>query len=246
MSGLPNEVRLEVYEAIIEYGTSGTHPSGLKQMAMLAFNFAKTTLDKDREKYEDTRKKRSEAGKKHKGNQYKNGTSVPFDEQMEQNGTNGTVYVDDSVYVNKLSDESVIKCVRAHEDTSSASTEYLNKFFNNGKQMIESLLMSLGLPPDASDTLKNMAEAIVNEWRMSEQTHKDYNDFCKHLISTIRIRVAKNKESGVAIEKQNKAAEQREKEHDDFMQRLDDMRRNSVSYADAKNSEEYMRAMMEA
>lgn len=248
MSGLPNEVRLEVYEAIIEYGTSGTLPSGLKQMAMLAFNFAKTTLDKDREKYEETRKKRSEAGKKHKGNQYKNGTSVPFDEQMEQNGTNGTVYVDvdDSVYVNKLSDESVIKCVRAHEESSSTSTEYLNKFFNNGKQMIESLLMSLGLPPDASDTLKNLAETIVNEWRMSEQTHKDYNDFCKHLISTIRIRVAKNKESGVAIEKQNKAAEQREKEHDDFMQRLDDMRRNSVSYADAKNSEEYMRAMMEA
>jgi hypothetical protein len=58
--------------------------------------------------------------------------------------------------------------------------------------------------------------------------------------------VAKNKESGVAIEKQNKAAEQREREHDDFMQRLDDMRRNSVSYADAKNSEEYRRAMMEA
>jgi hypothetical protein len=107
MSGLPNEVRLEVYEAIIEYGTSGTHPSGLKQMAMLAFNFAKTTLDKDREKYEDTRKKRSEAGKKHKGNQYKNGTSVPFDEQMEQNGTNGTVSVSVSDSVNVSDSVSV-------------------------------------------------------------------------------------------------------------------------------------------
>lgn len=109
MSGLPNEVRLEVYEAIIEYGTSGTLPSGLKQMAMLAFNFAKTTLDKDREKYEDTRKKRSEAGKKHKGNQYKNGTSVPFDEQMEQNGTNGTHLICNNTISSSKKEERNIK-----------------------------------------------------------------------------------------------------------------------------------------
>ena len=54
-------------------------------MAMLAFSFAKATLDKDAERYEETKKKRSDAGKKHKGNQYtrKNGTSVPKMEQME-------------------------------------------------------------------------------------------------------------------------------------------------------------------
>ena len=91
ISGLPDEVRLEIYEAIIEYGTAGKS-SDLKPMAMLAFSFAKATLDKDAERYEETKKKRSDAGKKHKGNQYtgKNGTSVPKMEQMEQNGTNGT------------------------------------------------------------------------------------------------------------------------------------------------------------
>ena len=86
ISGLPDEVRLEIYEAIIEYGTAGKS-SDLKPMAMLAFSFAKATLDKDAERYEETKKKRSDAGKKHKGNQYtgKNGTSVPKMEQMEQN-----------------------------------------------------------------------------------------------------------------------------------------------------------------
>ena len=90
ISGLPDEVRLEIYEAIIEYGTTGKS-SDLKPMAMLAFNFAKATLDRDVERYEEVKKKRSDAGKKHKGNQYTNKMEqTEQTEQTEQNGTNGT------------------------------------------------------------------------------------------------------------------------------------------------------------
>ncbi len=110
ISGLPDEVRLEIYEAIIEYGTTGKS-SDLKPMAMLALNLAKVTLDRDAERYEEKRKKRSEAGKKHKGNQYTkkngtngtNGTKWNKMEQMEQNGTNGTDSV--SVYESSNEDE---------------------------------------------------------------------------------------------------------------------------------------------
>lgn len=100
ISGLPDEVRLEIYEAIIEYGTTGKS-SDLKPMAMLAFNFAKATLSKDAERYEEKRKKRSDAGRKHKGNQYtrRKGTSVPNLEQNGTNGTNGTDNVCDCVDV---------------------------------------------------------------------------------------------------------------------------------------------------
>lgn len=99
ISNLPEDVRLEFYESVIEYGLTGEIPP-MGQMTTLAFNFVKYTLDRDAERYEDTKRKRSEAGKKHKGNQYTkkngtNGTNVPTLEQMEQNGTNGT----DSVYV---------------------------------------------------------------------------------------------------------------------------------------------------
>ena len=62
ISGLPDEVRLEIYEAIIEYGTSGKL-SDLKPMAMLAFSFAKTKIDRDTEKYSATCAKRAEAAK---------------------------------------------------------------------------------------------------------------------------------------------------------------------------------------
>ncbi len=66
ISGLPEEVRLEVYDAIMEYGLSG-RLSDLKPMARLAFNFVKGYMDGDVEREEHRRRislVRSEAGKK--------------------------------------------------------------------------------------------------------------------------------------------------------------------------------------
>lgn len=47
---LPDEIRLEIYESIIEYATTGNIQE-LKPMASVAFNFIKTTIDRDIEKY---------------------------------------------------------------------------------------------------------------------------------------------------------------------------------------------------
>lgn len=86
----PAEVRLEVYDAMMEYVATGIL-ADLKPMAKMAFAFIKKEIDANIEKYNETCRKRSEAGKKHKGNQYgTNGTSVPKVEQMEQVFQNGT------------------------------------------------------------------------------------------------------------------------------------------------------------
>lgn len=63
IAGLPNDVRLEIYEAIIEYGTSGKLPE-LKPIASVAFNFIKTNIDRNLEKYNKTLEVRREAGKR--------------------------------------------------------------------------------------------------------------------------------------------------------------------------------------
>ena len=68
----------------------------------MAFKFVKVKLDKNQTKWEEEKIKRSEAGKKHKGNQY---TKMEQMEQVLQNGTNGTngtdnVNVDVNVDVN--------------------------------------------------------------------------------------------------------------------------------------------------
>lgn len=142
---LPADVRLEAYEAIIEYGTTGIIPDGLSQMAKLALNFAKSTLDKNSDKYEATRKKRAEAGRKHNGNQYTeeptsapaptaqveqngtNGTSVPNEvraeqtEQVFQNGTNGTDNV--NVNVNVLSNDNIKETTNVVKKSRAAPME---------------------------------------------------------------------------------------------------------------------------
>jgi len=161
----PADVRLEAYEAIIEYGTTGTIPEGLSGMAKMAFNFAKKTLDKDRDKYDATRQKRADAGRKHSGNQYTEeqcGTSVPTDAQVEQNGTNGTnvpnaaraeqvfqngtngtVY--DSVYVNGLSKDNIKETTNVVKKSRAAPLEErMREFYESlvpfvgkyGKQMV--------------------------------------------------------------------------------------------------------------
>jgi hypothetical protein len=47
---LPDDIRLEIYESIIGYATTG-ELKGLKPMAKVAFNFIKTDIDRDMEKY---------------------------------------------------------------------------------------------------------------------------------------------------------------------------------------------------
>ena len=59
----PSEVRLEVYDAMIEYVASGTLPQ-LKPLANMAFSFIKRDIDADDARYAETVAKRSEAGRK--------------------------------------------------------------------------------------------------------------------------------------------------------------------------------------
>lgn len=69
------EVRLEVYDAIIEYVASGTLPE-LKPLSKMAFSFIKKEIDYNNEKYEETVIKRSEAGKKGMQSRYGNQPGV--------------------------------------------------------------------------------------------------------------------------------------------------------------------------
>lgn len=60
---LPDDVRLEIYESIIEYATTG-NLRGLKPMASIAFNFIKIDIDRDTEKYMSTVERNRNNGSK--------------------------------------------------------------------------------------------------------------------------------------------------------------------------------------
>jgi len=117
--------RLEVYDAIMEKVFNNTSAQ-LSDLASVVMDFVLPQIDRDTQKWIDTREKRCRAGAKHRGNQYvgrleqngTNGTNVPT---LEQNGTNGTVSVSDSVSVSvdNISKDNVIIKEKEKEDKSS-------------------------------------------------------------------------------------------------------------------------------
>lgn len=248
ISGLPDEVRLEVYEAIIEYGTLGTLPSGLKQLAGLAFNFAKAALDRDIERYEEVRKKRSEAGRQHKGNQYtQNGTSVPKMEQMEQNGTNGTDNV--NVNVNDIKEEPP-KGGKKKGTLSSSSPKVLMqerkvKFIESldtytdayGKEMIEAFISYWTEPNKSLTKMRYELERTWDTERRLATWAKNEAQFC---VDKSKTKHAKQDETARV------AREESERKTEELLKKRDEWTRQSVSHAEAMNSEEYRKAIAEA
>lgn len=82
----------KLYRMMLAYAGGGDVrpvPANLRA----AWGFIKLSIDTNDQRYNEICAKRAEAGRKHKGNQYtqKNGTSVPFVPNVEQNGTNGTI-----------------------------------------------------------------------------------------------------------------------------------------------------------
>ncbi len=75
LKDFPAEVRLEVYDAIIEYAASG-RLSELKPLAKMAFSFMRKEIDANNAKYDETVKRRSEAGKKGMASRYGGGEAA--------------------------------------------------------------------------------------------------------------------------------------------------------------------------
>lgn len=164
LSGYPDEVRLEFYEAIMEYGFSGKI-SNLKPMAKLAFNLAKAKLDKENERIEEVRKKRSEAGKKHKGNQYSNGTNVPT---LEQNGTNGTRVPIEKERTEKEKDSPAPPSLKEKEKEKKKRVDAATAaaLFNTRKEDFYNTLV-----PYVSVYGREMVRAFFDYWSEPNKSH---------------------------------------------------------------------------
>ena len=97
LKSLSNEQLGRLFKAIFNYTINGEVTQ--ENDIIIAFMFIKDQLDRDSSKWQEIRKKRSEAGKRHKGNQY---SKMEQMEQVFQNGTNGTVDVDVDVDVDVI------------------------------------------------------------------------------------------------------------------------------------------------
>lgn len=87
LKDLPDSIRLQVYEAVIDYATIGIAPKEIADTAHVAFNFIKCRIDSDQTHYQEVAAKRSAAGRKHRGNQFTKKEQTEQTEQMFQSET---------------------------------------------------------------------------------------------------------------------------------------------------------------
>ena len=177
ISGLPGEVRLEIYEAIMEYGFSGKSTE-MKPMAMLAFNFAKTTLDRDAQRYEEIRQKRSEAGKlggAPKGNV--NSLKNPKNKQNKQmltkqtnaSKTSNSVYVSVNGSSNEDKKESISKDMPKKENFFDEMEDAMKLWLEYKKEIRDAYKTERGIKACCANLRRlsggspERAMAIVNQ-----------------------------------------------------------------------------------
>lgn len=86
---------------------------------------------------------------------------------------------------------------------NSDNAKCLARFFGDGNMAnVEMLMMNLYLRPEDKDRLRSAAEAVINEWNASSTVHRDYPDWARHLINTIRIKFQEAKKNKKKNEKQ--------------------------------------------
>ena len=115
---LPAEIKMEIYEATIEYGLYGTITE-LSPMANVAFCFIKNDIDRNNKTYEERKRQRSEAGKK--GNEArwgKRSQDVANDSEESQNITNQC-----DTSLNNNNESNISQTIANENETSQAITE---------------------------------------------------------------------------------------------------------------------------
>jgi hypothetical protein len=193
-----------LYKAIIAYAARGEklNTSNLPQeetgvinarLIEFAFKGYKAQLDRDREKYNTIKQRRSEAGKKHHGNQYSNleqngtnGTNVP---NLEQNGTNGTDSVSDSVNVN----DSV-------SDIQKEKNKEKKGFKKPTAEEVSAYVAQIGANIDAANFLDfydskgwMIGTSHMKDWKAAVRTWEKREDNVVNMTAAQQMEAARNR-----------------------------------------------------
>lgn len=94
------------------------------------------------------------------------------------------------------------KAAEPQPQASGSNAEWLKEFFaENHSENLQLLCKNFGLKHGDTDRLRTLAQSVVAEWELSDTRHRDYSDWSRHLIATMRI---KNSETA----KQDKQSKQ--------------------------------------
>ncbi|WP_262351005.1 DUF6291 domain-containing protein [Bacteroides clarus] len=195
--GYPSEVRLEVYDAIIEYVASGTILE-LKPMAKMAFSFIKKEIDYNTCKYNDIVAKRSEAGKKSMNKRYnKDATNLTNDSKSNkcyQDATNLTVNDNDNVNVNESPNGDKVDAFLP--EISDKPLKECYEELSTNSSWIETVVMnkrSAGHPDFTLEHFQEYLKKFFEKLQNEGEIRKSPKDGMAHFVRWLDIELGKSK-----------------------------------------------------
>lgn len=141
----PRDVRVEVYDAIMEYGFSGKFPSHLKPLAMGMFLLIQPQIDRMQEQYADKSAKRSAAGKKGMAERWKqppDAEDITNITNVTNDNKNNTAYQAITSDNNKIKENKINLSEKDCDKSQSKESESPNVFFKTWNLICG----SVGLP----------------------------------------------------------------------------------------------------
>lgn len=155
---LPNDIKLEVYTAIVEYGLYGEAPEEMKPFTKAVFTLVKPNIDASLTRYQNGRK----------GGRPKTRNQIPTVPRIESEAPGPEAPQPPAAGTN-----------------AEWLTEF---FAESHKENLLLLCKNFGLGYGEIDRLRSLADAVIGEWELSRTPHHDYSDWSRHLISAMRIK----------------------------------------------------------
>lgn len=196
------EVRHEVYDAIIEYASSGTLNAELKPLAMMAFSFIKRQMDYNRERYESEIEKKREGGRRSAAARQRepggedaasaktdtlqdSATDLNTPQHSSADSSDIDIVIDTDI------DDEIKKLLTlplgvGGDQEILVRKAYMDIFFTFPK--LDKLLKTW---ETTSKELHDMCDELLDEWTIFNKTHVSAQDAREHFVHTIKQRCEK-------------------------------------------------------
>lgn len=183
---LSDEQAGKLIKAIFCYSENKIMPDFADGMLTMAFSFIKGQIDRDSEKWEETRKKRAEAGRKGGKQNQANQANANFAKQIKQNQANQAVNVNvnDNVNVNvngnvnnipPISPKGDKPAIKSDSESFRKSFEDFWKEYPRKVSKANALKAWNKLKPN-DDLVREILSALEKQ-KQSSQWQKDNGDF---------------------------------------------------------------------
>ena len=171
---LTDEEAGTLFKALFKYAEKEELPE-LTPMADMAFSFISAIMDRDNEKWEEIKKKRSEAVKKRWEKEKQTDTNDTNVYKRIQTDANDTVNVNGNVNVNVNDNVNVIKGVIGGKDKPSPRSPVKKKYGNYQHVALTDEQYNKLLSDYGQATLEKYIQEIDDWAQLKGKGYKDYN-----------------------------------------------------------------------